>query len=93
MTEETKINEVPESTNEDETMEEIIEDIVKQKPAGSRDKNNLYEEIEIPEGINASIDNDVLTVSKDGKEIKRVLVSLIDVKIKDNKNMFSPEQT
>tara|TARA_Y100000310_G_scaffold338402_1_gene427960 strand:- start:464 stop:1213 length:750 start_codon:yes stop_codon:yes gene_type:complete len=88
--EDTKTEEVPESSNEDETEEEMIEDVVEQKPAGSsRDKDNLYEEIEIPEGIVANIDDDVLTMKKDDKEIKRKLVSLIDVEIKGNKIVVS----
>jgi len=87
---EEKIEEVPESSNPEETMEEVVEEIVEQKPAeNSRDKDNLYEEIELPEGVSAEINEDVLTIKKEDKEIKRVLVSLIDVEVKGNKVVIS----
>jgi large subunit ribosomal protein L6 len=86
-----KAEEVPESANDDETEEDVVEAVVENNPVDSRkdDKNSLYEEIEIPEGVSASINEDVLTISKDRNEIKRVLVSLIDVEVKGNKIVVS----
>jgi len=85
-----KAEEVSESSNPEETMEDVVEEITEQKPASeSRDKNNLYQEIEIPEGITADVNDDVLTVKKDDKEIKRKLVSLIDIEVKGNKIIVS----
>lgn len=94
---EEKQEEVPESSNEDETVEEVVEEVVDtadsasedHKPAESRDKNNLYQEIELPEGITAEVVDDVLIVKKDDKEIKRKLVSLIDIEVKGNKIIIS----
>lgn len=99
--EENKVEEVPESSNEDETVEDVVEEVVEtpgsasedaegHKPAAeSRDKDNLYQEIELPEGITAEVVDDVLTVKKDDKEIKRKLVSLIDIEVKGNKIIIS----
>ena len=85
-----KTEEVPESSNEDETEEEVVEEVVENNPVGSkRDKDDLYEEIEIPEGISAEIVDDVLIMKKEDKEIKRKLVSLIDVEVKGNKVVVS----
>ena len=49
-------------------------------------------EIEIPEGVSAEIVDDVLTVKKDDKEIKRKLVSLLDIEVKGNKVVISAER-
>ncbi len=81
--EENKVEDITPEDAEDSKTEEDVEG----KPQG--DKNDLYEEIEIPEGVTANISDDVLTMSKEGKEIKRVLVSLIDIKIQDNKIIIS----
>ncbi len=91
---EEKQEEVPESTNEEETVEEVIEEVVENNPANSRkdDKDSLYEEIELPEGVSASVEDGVLTVKKNDKEIKRKLVSLLDVAVQGNKVVISAER-
>ena len=48
-------------------------------------KEKLKEEIEIPEGINASIDDGEIIMKKDSSELKRRLNSKINVKIEGNK--------
>ena len=58
-----------------------------------KDKNNLYEEIDFPEGITANVDDDVLIVKKDDKELKRKLGALIDVKIEGNKIVVSAKRS
>jgi len=91
---EEKAEEVQESSNADETEEDVVESVVENNPRDSKkeDKNSLYEEIEIPEGVNAAIENDVITMIKDGNEIKRVLVSLVEVKVEGNKIIISAER-
>ena len=48
-------------------------------------KEKLKEEIEIPEGINASIDDGEIIMKKDSSELRRNLNSKINVKIDGNK--------
>lgn len=95
---EEKMEEVSESSNPEETTEDVVEEVVADaeslKPtADSRDKNNLYEEIELPEGITANVEDDVLIMKKDDKEIKRVLVSLINIVVKGNKIIVSADRS
>jgi len=93
---------VEEQTQDElETVEEVVEDkeekqeVVeataekKEDNKKKRDKDNLYEEVEIPEGITGEIVDDVLIVSKEGKEVKRKLIALIDVKVEGNKIIIS----
>ncbi len=47
--------------------------------------DKLSEEIEVPEGIMVSVDDDKLIMKKENKEIKRGLHALIDVKVEGNK--------
>lgn len=67
------------------------DDINKNKKSHKKSKKSerLYEEISIPEGLNASIEDDILIVKKDDKEIKRKLTALIDVKVEDSKIIIS----
>ena len=89
---------VEESTPEDmdntKTEMDVVEETVENNPVNSNkdDKDSLYEEIEIPEGVSAEIVDDVLTVKKDDKEIKRKLVSLLDIEVKGNKVVISAER-
>jgi len=88
----TEVNEVDNSdTQEDESSSKDLGDTNTEtvKTQKKRDKDNLYEEIEIPEGIGASIDNDILIMKKDDKELRRKLVALIDVKVEGNKIVVS----
>jgi len=84
-------------TQEDGSSPENVEDTKTEnktetkKP--SRDKDNLYEEIEIPEGVSASIEDYVLIMKKDDKELRRKLVALIDVKVEGNKVIVSAERS
>ncbi len=48
-------------------------------------KPDLYEEIEIPEGINVNIENYELSMKKDSDELRRKLDNLINVEIKNGK--------
>ncbi len=82
-----KPNEVSEDVDNTKTEMDVVEETVENNPVNSNkdDKDSLYEEIEIPEGVSAEIVDDVLTVKKDDKEIKRKLVSLLDIEIKGNK--------
>jgi len=48
-------------------------------------KNKLIEEIEMPEGITASIENHELIMKKDNNELKRKLNYLIDIQVQGNK--------
>ena len=89
---------VEESTPEDmdntKTEMDVVEETVENNPVNSNkdDKDSLYEEIEIPEGVSAEIVDDVLTVKKDDKEIKRKLVSLLDIEVKGNKVVISAKR-
>ncbi len=49
------------------------------------ERPNLKQEIEIPSGISASIENDELIMKKDSDELKRKLNAFIDVKIEGGK--------
>lgn len=48
-------------------------------------KTNLHEEIEIPQGINAVIEDGWMIIKKDNEELKRKLNVFIDVKVEDRK--------
>lgn len=48
-------------------------------------KTDLHEEIEIPEGINAVIENNEMIMKKDNDELRRRLNVLIDVKVEAGK--------
>ena len=84
----------PEDVDNTKTEMDVVEETVENNPVNSNkdDKDSLYEEIEIPEGVSAEIVDDVLTVKKDDKEIKRKLVSLLDIEVKGNKVVISAER-
>ncbi len=63
----------------------------KEKHISKKDKK-LYEEIGIPEGITAEIEDDVLVIKKEGKVLKRKLNALIDIKIEDGKIILSAKR-
>lgn len=82
----------------DEPMEDVVNDTNKRgsgdkasngseskKPLKKKKEDKLCEEIEIPEGMNAEIVDDVLIMKKDGKELKRKLNSLVDINVDGNK--------
>lgn len=48
-------------------------------------KTDLHEEIEIPEGINAVIENNEIIMKKNSNELRRKLNVLIDIKIEGSK--------
>jgi len=52
-------------------------------------KLDLIEEIEIPEGLSAEIDENMLTIRKGDKENKRKINTLIEVKIEGNRIILS----
>lgn len=52
-------------------------------------KADLYEEIEIPDGIIANLNGSFLIMKKNSKELKRKLTLLIDFKIDGNKLIIS----
>ena len=84
----------PEDVDNTKTEMDVVEESVENNPVNSNkeDKDSLYEEIEIPEGVSAEIVDDVLTVKKDDKEIKRKLVSLLDIGVKGNKIVINAER-
>lgn len=53
---------------------------------------NLHEELEIPNGINTSLNGNEITLSKDNKEIKRILNNRINVKVEGNKIVLSSKK-
>ena len=75
--EDTKVEEKVEEQKEEKKEEKL-------KMAGKKD-NKLREEIEIPEGINTSIEGDILVMKKEDKELKRKLNPLVGLKIEDHK--------
>ena len=52
-------------------------------------RKDYYFEIEIPEGVNAEINNNLLIVKKDSKELKRKIDSAVSAKIDGNKITLS----
>jgi len=48
-------------------------------------QKNLREEIEIPEGMNANIEENEIIIKKDSNELKRKLSRLVKIKIEDKK--------
>ena len=89
-----KPEEVSEEVNNTKTEMDVVEETVENNPVNSKkdDKDSLYEEIEIPGGVSAEIVDDVLVVKKDDKEIKRKLVSLLDIEVKGNKIIITAER-
>jgi len=81
--EENKMDEKVENTIKEEKPEGLEK--TEEAPRDSRSKDKLYEEIEVPEGITASVEDDVLIMKKGDKEVKRKLTALIDVKVDGNK--------
>ena len=77
--------------NKVEEQAEVVEP-VEEPHVDSRDKDKLYEEIDIPEGISASVEEDVLIMKKNDKELKRKLIALIDVKVKGDKIIVSSDR-
>tara|TARA_Y100000034_G_C6798527_1_gene358097 strand:- start:280 stop:849 length:570 start_codon:yes stop_codon:yes gene_type:complete len=57
-----------------------------------KNQKELLEEIELPEGLTAIIDKNILIIKKDDKELKRKLNSLIDIKIEGNKILVSSKK-
>lgn len=66
--------------------------MVEEMERKTKAEKNLYEEIEVPEGISVNLENDVLTMNKDGKEVRRIIVSLINVKIDGSKIVISADR-
>ena len=89
-----KPNEVSEDVDNTKTEMDVVEETVENNPVNSKkdDKDSLYEEIEIPEGVSAEVVDDILIVKKDDKEIKRKLVSLLDIEVKGNKVIIRAER-
>lgn len=56
-------------------------------------KNKLFQEIEIPQGINAFRENEFIILKKDSNEIKRKLNEVIDAKIEGNKITISTKKS
>ena len=81
----------PEDVDNTKTEMDVVEESVENNPVNSN-KDSLYEEIEIPEGLSAEIVDDVLTIKKDDKVIKRKLVSLLDIEVKGNKVLINAER-
>lgn len=80
-----------EEEKQETKMEEVVEP-VEEPHVDSRDKDKLYEEIDIPKGISASVEEDVLIMKKNDKELKRKLIALIDVKVKGDKIIVSSDR-
>lgn len=57
-----------------------------------RKNESLFEEIEIPEGIEVTLNNDFLVMKKKDREIKRKLISLINFKFENNKIVISSKR-
>ena len=72
-------------------MVENIENKISGNGIKKKDKK-LIEEIEIPEGILVSIDDDILSMKKDDKEISRMIHSFIIIKIDNGKIIISSER-
>ena len=53
---------------------------------------DLYEEIEIPEGITANIEDYELIMKKDSDELKRKLNLLVNIKLEGNKIIFESKK-
>lgn len=53
---------------------------------------NMQEELEIPSGINTIIKGNEITLSKDDKEVKRILNNRINVKVEGNKIILSSKK-
>jgi large subunit ribosomal protein L6 len=52
-------------------------------------RRDFIEEIEIPTGMEANVENNVVTIKKDGKEMKRIVDKEISVKKDGNKVILS----
>lgn len=84
---EEKIEEEVETSVEEKVVEEKNVESPKEIP--KKAKENLIEEIEIPEGLNAELGEDVLIIKKDDKKNERRMNALVDVKIEGNKIIIS----
>ncbi len=60
---------------------------------GKGKRPDLREEIEIPNGMTASIEETVLIIKKDNNEIKRELNSLIEIKVEGNKIILEAKKS
>jgi len=87
--------EVVEEALEEKKVEDIIEErktedkgVGDTKETKNPDKG-LYEEIELAEGISASIEGHKLVMKKDDKEVAREIHSFIEVKVFDGKVILS----
>ncbi len=58
-------------------------------PTKTKQEKKLYEEIEIPEGIQANLEDNILTIKKENKEVKREINPLIKLKIENNKILIN----
>jgi len=56
-------------------------------------RQDIREEIEIPNEVNASIENNMLIIKKSDNEIKRELNSLIEIKIEGNKIILEAKKS
>jgi len=52
-------------------------------------EEKFQEEIEIPEGINTSLEENTLVMKKEDKELKRIINPLVKIKIQGNKIFLS----
>jgi len=64
-----------------------------EKGKNKEKSGGLYEEIEVPNGIIAELDNDFLITRKENNIIKRKLNPLINIKIEGNKIVISSKRT
>jgi len=70
-------------------MEEKSQDKTEKKSK----RQDIKEEIEIPSGVNARIENNILIIKKDDNEIKRELNPLIEIKIEGNKIILEAKKS
>ena len=67
----------------------MVEDSKIKTKLPKKAKLDLIEEIELPEGLSAELDDEMLTIKKGDKENKRKINTLIDVKIEGDKIILS----
>lgn len=60
--------------------------------AGKKVEKKLYQEIEIPEGIEVSLENNILKMKKGDKDVSRRLHAFIKVNVADNKMILSSDR-
>jgi large subunit ribosomal protein L6 len=52
-------------------------------------QEGLYQEIDIPNGIEANVSENIITIESNGKKMKRNFVPIINIRIKENKIIIS----